>query len=341
MKVLYVIPCNKIGGAETVFNSVVDLRSGNIEIVKLDLNLYSNNPVLFIKAVILVCRTVKKEKIEFILSTLWKSHSIMLMVSIFTNVRVIPFIVGAKFFNAFDKLFSSIIIRKADYLLVDSRKGELWVKSINTNCKIYSFLIHTQLLIDKTKLDRSFSKDLNFIYVGRLNVVKRLDKAFEFLNLVNSRFSGSMTFDLYGPIERGFDLDYLLGAYPHLNVSYKGIIKHNDFPIIYPKRTFFIQFSESEGSGMSVIEAMRFGLIPVITRVGEVVEYCIDGENSILFGTDEEPENMINHFSSIISNVSISSLANNAFATFSDVTIFNDLLFEIMNDISNYENGNK
>ena len=110
MKVLYVIPCNKIGGAETVFNSVVDLRSGNIEIVKLDLNLYSNNPVLFIKAVILVCRTVKKENIEFILSTLWKSHSIMLMVSIFTNVRVIPFIVGAKFFNAFDKFFSSIII---------------------------------------------------------------------------------------------------------------------------------------------------------------------------------------------------------------------------------------
>ena len=32
MKGLYVIPCNKIGGAENVFNSVVDLRSGNIEI---------------------------------------------------------------------------------------------------------------------------------------------------------------------------------------------------------------------------------------------------------------------------------------------------------------------
>lgn len=341
MKVLYVIPCNKIGGAETVFNSVVDLKSGNIEIVKLDLNLYSNNPVLFIKAVILVCRTVKNEKIEVILSTLWKSHFIMLIVSIFTKVKVIPFIVGVKFFNAFDKLFSTIIIRKADYLLVDSRKGELWVKSINPNCKIYSFLIHTQLLIEKSKFDRSFSKDLNFIYVGRLNVVKRLGKAFDFLDLVNSRFSGSMTFDLYGPIESGFDLDHLLGAYPHLNVSYKGIIKHSDFPLIYPKHTFFIQFSESEGSGMSIIEAMRFGLIPVITRVGEVVEYCLDGENSILFGTDEEPENMINHFSSIISNIPISSLANNAFATFSDVTIFNDLLFEIMNDISNYENGNK
>ena len=34
------------------------MRSGNIEIVKLDLNLYSNNSVLFIKAVILVCLTL-------------------------------------------------------------------------------------------------------------------------------------------------------------------------------------------------------------------------------------------------------------------------------------------
>ena len=41
--------------------------------------------------------------------------------------------------------------------------------------------------------------------------------------------------------------------------------------IIYPTYSFYLQLSDSEGSGMSIIEAMRFGLIPVITNVGEVV----------------------------------------------------------------------
>lgn len=50
MKVLFVIPLNKIGGAETAFNSVINLNYDNIEIIKYDLNLYSNNPILFIKA---------------------------------------------------------------------------------------------------------------------------------------------------------------------------------------------------------------------------------------------------------------------------------------------------
>jgi glycosyltransferase involved in cell wall biosynthesis len=340
MKVLYVIPCNKVGGAETVFNSVVDLRSGKIEIVKLDLNLYSNNPVLYIKAFFKVFRTVKNEKVEFIISTLWKSHFIMIMVSIFTTIKVVPFIVGTKFFNALDKLFSTIVIRNSDYLLVDSRKGELWVKTINPSCKIYSFLIHTQLSIDKNKLDRNTSIGLNFIYVGRLNVVKRLDKVFEFVNLLNFKFFGNITFDFYGPLERGFDLDLLLNSFKHLNVSYKGIIKHSEFPLVYPKYNFFIQFSDSEGSGMSIIEAMRFGLIPVITKVGEVVEYCIDGENSILFETDEKPEFMIDHFSGVISRVPLSSMSNSALATFSNVTIFNDLLLEIIFDIYQKEYGN-
>ena len=37
---------------------------------------------------------------------------------------------------------------------------------------------------------------------------------------------------------------------------------------------------------ISVVEAMQIGLIPVVTGVGEISNYCIDGVNSILIDED-------------------------------------------------------
>ena len=38
---------------------------------------------------------------------------------------------------------------------------------------------------------------------------------------------------------------------------------------------------------MSVVEAMQLGLVPVVTPVGEIRNYCRQGENAILIQSDE------------------------------------------------------
>ena len=53
------------------------------------------------------------------------------------------------------------------------------------------------------------------------------------------------------------------------------------------KATFFLQLSSSEGLGMSIVESMQFGLIPIITNVGEAKKYCIHNENSIIYSNLE------------------------------------------------------
>jgi len=96
--------------------------------------------------------------------------------------------------------------------------------------------------------------------------------------------------------------------------------------------------SDSEGSGMSIIEAMRFGLIPVITNVGEVANSCKSGVNSIIFETDSLSLDMVNYFDKVLESTTINNLSINAFETFRNVNVFNDVLLAILNDIYLSEN---
>ena len=63
--------------------------------------------------------------------------------------------------------------------------------------------------------------------------------------------------------------------------------------------SFFLQLSNEEGQGMSVLESMQLGLIPVITAVGEIRNYCMDGTNSIIYkdinSTKKKIINLINN----------------------------------------------
>ena len=58
------------------------------------------------------------------------------------------------------------------------------------------------------------------------------------------------------------------------------------------KSTFFIQLSSFEGMAMSVIEAMQYGLIPIVTSVGEISSYCIDEFNSIIYSENKNQETL-------------------------------------------------
>lgn len=44
---------------------------------------------------------------------------------------------------------------------------------------------------------------------------------------------------------------------------------------------FCLQTSRYEGMALSVAEAMQLGLVPVVTPVGEIGRYCVDGKNAL------------------------------------------------------------
>ena len=51
--------------------------------------------------------------------------------------------------------------------------------------------------------------------------------------------------------------------------------------------SFYLQTSKLEGMAMSVVEAMQLGVIPIVTPVGEIKNYCVNGMNSILISDND------------------------------------------------------
>ena len=58
--------------------------------------------------------------------------------------------------------------------------------------------------------------------------------------------------------------------------------------ISYSRRaSFYLQTSSYEGMAMSVVESMQLGLVPVVTPVGEIANYCLQGVNAVIIRSDQ------------------------------------------------------
>ena len=98
-KVVYIIPQNKIGGAEVLFNEIDEQKNDEIELYKYDLNIDTKNPFIYLNRLAKFVIFIKKNKIDFIISSLWKSHLISFLACIFSDSKSIPFIHSSSFFN--------------------------------------------------------------------------------------------------------------------------------------------------------------------------------------------------------------------------------------------------
>ena len=61
---------------------------------------------------------------------------------------------------------------------------------------------------------------------------------------------------------------------PFADRDFLNAVKHDKLPTLVSKEMFYLSNSEYEGFGMSIIEAMSLGLVPVIIATGEAMSYC-------------------------------------------------------------------
>ena len=80
---------------------------------------------------------------------------------------------------------------------------------------------------------------------------------------------------------------------------------------------------------MSVLEAMQLGLVPVVTPVGEIENYCDDKKNSILIHDVDSLEDTIQFLVSILGNNQLfNNLRINAINTWKDKALYkNDFIY--------------
>lgn len=355
MKIFHVIPRIKHGGAESAVLSSIEKLNVNNEFrvisleppsITLPSNKYQHitsfdlsfvNPVLYLKFLSYII----KEQPDIIIFSLWKSSVCGILLKLMRpliKTKTCVIIHSSRFAHAPDKFFSKLAIRFFDYVLCDSNATKKFIHDVSgKDSKIISFITKKNVM-----RERLFTSNVaaSFVYIGRLNEVKNVDKAIRFISKMKLAGVLDVKFHIYGPDEGGLS-EYLKLVDELLlneNIHFMGEVENKLVFDVLDKYNFYLQLSSAEGMGMSVIDAMQVGLVPCVTSVGEIASYADNDINSVVFNAHELDDNELlekaKEVKSIIDNPKkFNKMSSSAYNLFRNNSTYSDNLEETINKI--------
>ena len=163
----------------------------------------------------------------------------------------------------------------------------------------------------------------DFVFWGRIHAQKGLLRAVGlFADVLNQR--PDACFYIIGPDGgaltqlRSLVVDLGLGS----AVQFLGPMCFSGIQEVARKASFYLQTSELEGMGMSVVEAMQFGLVPVVTPVGEIGHYARQGENAVVVQDDATAAAEV--LALLNDDARYQAMRRGAVATWKDQTLYRD-----------------
>ena len=295
--IVHVVPYDGVGGVETAVRSMdAGVKDGiafhkyfianpdaavNAGYVLHGAYPSASDPRNFILAVWRILRLTP----DLVIASLWRSALVLLFVRLFRPRTVgVVFLHSSKAVHWLDLVLNRLAMSVATAIWTDSRAtllsrvpGSLIAKARVMSC-----------LTQRAEAVAISPPIPAFIYWGRVEAAKGLIRALTIFAAVHARWPSS-GFTIIGPdrghgkVLRQFCNDQAIGSAVHFTgpCSLAQIEEHAS------RHSFYLQASTFEGMGMAVVEAMQFGLLPVVTPVGEIASYCRDGENSIVIDDDE------------------------------------------------------
>ena len=227
-------------------------------------------------------RQVRRLDPDVVLFSLWQSLFAFLAVKLlFPRKKTAVFLHCDRRVHAADAIATRTMIALADAVWGDSRQALADVQA-RADTKVISFVLDHRPVDDRDP--ETFRFEPRFIAWSRLSREKRIDLALELIARLN-RIGIAAHFTIVGP--DGGCLDALRHQVERLGIAgrveFLGPRSHGEIPDLASSATFYLQLSDFEGQALAVVEAMQLGLIPVVTPVGAIADYCSDGGNAILF----------------------------------------------------------
>jgi glycosyltransferase involved in cell wall biosynthesis len=294
-RIIHLIPVDGLGGVETAARSMLndDSNTDGFKLMliagkTLSINKSQvmespfhslNNPL----AHLYTLYKIFSEKPKILVCSLWWTVPVGLFVKLLMpKTRIVYFLHFASTTHIFDKLFSQLMLYFCDAVWADSaatlsaRIKEH--KITTTTTRVISFVISMPI---STKASNIFLP--RFIFWGRLNKQKGLDRAINLIKVLVDR-GVTCNFEIYGPDDG--ELNSINKQVKKLKleqyIQFVGSINHSQLADIASPNSFFLQLSHMEGMAMAVVEAMQFGLVPIVTPVGEIARYCKNDLNAIV-----------------------------------------------------------
>lgn len=295
--VIHLIPTNVIGGVELAAASIASGQHGALHLEKYFLasnpavdNLETedcygpraslNSPKVYLAAV----RRILVTKPDLVVASLWRSVVVLIICKLFRpSLKTVVFLHNTGTANLVDQIVNAIGIRLATQVWTDSNatfNARLRPK-LQRKGRVVSFLLGRREVVDRPTIAP------NFVFWGRLRKAKNVSRSVLLFRKIRDKYSEA-SFRIIGP--DGGDEAKIANTIRTLElenaVTMMGPMDHAQITDIAKSASFYLQTSDHEGMSMSVVEAMQRGLIPVVTPVGEIANYCKDGVNAIFIKDD-------------------------------------------------------
>jgi glycosyltransferase involved in cell wall biosynthesis len=136
--------------------------------------------------------------------------------------------------------------------------------------------------------DPGSPKPIRFISTSRLEDKNNLPSLVKLITALHKKHE-NITLDIYGA---GSQHQALKNLIKDLNsskyIKLKGYIENTKLAQTLPKYNYFIRLSKQEGFGISFIEAMACGVIPIATQIGGIKDIIKDKENGYFIDLNED-----------------------------------------------------
>jgi len=290
-KIVHLIPYNAIGGVEIAARSLSTGCHGELEFERNYLVRISNstveageyhgpaislnNPHVYWHA---LWRLFRKPP-DLLVVSLWRSALVLILLKLARpKQKTVLFLHSAHHGHWLDRIANQIAMRLADGIWADSATtlNQRVSPNLQHKGRVISFLLEGRSMPEISE------PTPEFIFGGRLSPQKGLERALKIFSEILP-LAPDAHFKIIGP-NGGVENDLKARAKQlgiAKSVSFIGPKSQDDIHTIASHASFYLQTSIREGMAMSVVEAMQIGLVPVITPVGEIARYCVDGKNAV------------------------------------------------------------
>lgn len=127
----------------------------------------------------------------------------------------------------------------------------------------------------KIKSNKIQNNEVNFLFIGSLNLHKGLDKTIKFLNFFTNKYSHLKISVNFAGKEKAETKKILnkYKIYPTINANFLDYVTDNYLCELYKKSDFLIFFSRNEGCGLPVLESIKFNCIPLLSKIEAFEEF--------------------------------------------------------------------
>ena len=278
-------------------------------------------------------RSLQLFKPEIIISSLWRSSFVGWLYKRL-NRKVMYFLLvhSSEFFHWADRFFTMRALGISDAVFADSQATGLFVERImagRINLRVLSYLLDAP---PPFVPERKFSSVKRFLFVGRLNEVKRVPLAVKAIYTLRSAGVDAVL-DIFGRDDGDRSaVETVIGRYGlQQHIFIKGELDPKNKRAIFESYDYYIQLSAQEGMAMSVAEAMQYGAVCIVTPVGAIAQYAVDGISAIFVDTTDEvawSRSMRRIIDIVTDAARCEAISKAAFNTFRGAPLFADTLIE-------------